>query len=162
VTWTFDQALPRSVLIDTNIFLLLLVGSTDRAAVARFKRTKKYVPEDFDLAVRFVERFSHIATTSSILTETSNLAAELGSPLLDDVYEKFIEWVNVLEEKYLPGRDIVTDSAFLKFGFTDAGISALRHADYVVLTDDFRLSQYLMSEGVPAINFNNMRTYLMG
>ena len=159
--WISDQPLPRGVLIDTNIFLLLLVGSTDRAAIARFKRTKKYVPEDFDLAIRFIERFSHVATTPSILTETSNLASELSSPLLDDVSAKFAEWVSVLEERYLPGREIVTDRAFFKFGFTDAGISALRHADYLVLTDDFRLSQYLESEGVPAFNFNHMRTYLM-
>jgi rRNA-processing protein FCF1 len=158
--WSSEIPLPSKVLIDTNILLLLLVGSTDRAAVTRFKRTKKFLPEDFDIAVNFLTRFSHIATTSSIMTETSNLASELSSPLLGDVFLKFIEWVNVLEERYLPGRDIVADAAFTRFGFTDGGISALRDADYLVLTDDFRLSQYLQSEGVPAINFNHMRAYL--
>lgn len=154
--------LPRSVLIDTNILLLLMVGAADRGAIARFKRTRqRFTSDDFDIATNFLRRFSRVATTASILTETSNLAFQLEPPLLQDVLLRFSQWVEVLEEKYLPGMKIVADPAFAKFGFTDAGISALRSSEYLVLTDDLPLAQYLESANVPVFNFNHIRFYAM-
>lgn len=77
-----DRPLPPAVLVDTNILLLLMVGAADREAIARFKRTKqRFSPDDFDIATGFLRQFSRIATTASILTETSNLAFQLEPPL---------------------------------------------------------------------------------
>lgn len=154
--------LPRSVLIDTNILLLLMVGAADKGAIARFKRTRqRFTSDDFDIATNFLSQFNRMATTASILTETSNLAFQLESPFLHDVLLRFANWVDVLEEKYLPGREIVADPAFRKFGFTDAGISALRSSEYLVLTDDLPLAQFLESANVPVFNFNHIRFYAM-
>lgn len=39
----------KGILIDTNIFLLYLIGSVNRKRISRFKRTIQFVPEDYDL-----------------------------------------------------------------------------------------------------------------
>jgi uncharacterized protein YaiI (UPF0178 family) len=48
---------------------------------------------------------------------------------------------------------------FTKFGLTDCGIINLCREQYLVLTDDLKLANYLQKEGIDTINFNNIRTY---
>jgi len=39
----------RSVLLDTNLLLLLTVGMLDRKLIGKHKRTQEFTEEDFDL-----------------------------------------------------------------------------------------------------------------
>ncbi len=48
---------------------------------------------------------------------------------------------------------------FTKYGLTDCGIVTLAKNKYLVLTDDFKLANYLQKVGIDTINFNNIRTY---
>ena len=48
-------------------------------------------------------------------------------------------------------------SAFIKFGLTDSSIAQLAEGGHLVLTDDFRLSQFLNSKGHAVLNFNHVR-----
>jgi hypothetical protein len=59
----FDRnARSRGILIDTNLFVLLIVGSGNRQRISQFKRTRRYTPEDWDL-------LTGLAETSCGLTE---------------------------------------------------------------------------------------------
>lgn len=58
----------------------------------------------------------------------------------------------------MASRDVAQMQEFVKFGLTDTGIIHLTKGKYLVLTDDFRLSQYLQSAGVDVVNFNHIRT----
>ena len=42
----------KGILIDTNILLLWLVGSTNQARITKFNRTQCFVPEDVKNQVR--------------------------------------------------------------------------------------------------------------
>ncbi len=44
----------RSALLDTNLFLLLIVGLYDKKLIEKHKRTKAFTPEDFDLLVELI------------------------------------------------------------------------------------------------------------
>ena len=44
----------RQIVIDANLLVLLVVGLTDRALIAKHKRTKTFEPEDFDLLTRLL------------------------------------------------------------------------------------------------------------
>ncbi|MCT7981416.1 hypothetical protein NG792_27210, partial [Laspinema sp. C3] len=46
---------------------------------------------------------------------------------------------------------------FKKFGLTDCGIIEVSRDKYLVLTDDFKLANYLQKIGIDTINFNNLR-----
>ena len=66
------------VLVDTNILLLHVVGSTNKQRITQFKRTReRFTIEDFDLLQRILCLFSKVTTTQSILTEVSNLGSRI-------------------------------------------------------------------------------------
>lgn len=60
---------------------------------------------------------------------------------------------------YMESKTIATSEKFVKFGLTDYGILNLARDKYLVLTDDFKLANYLQSVGIDTINFNNIRTW---
>ncbi len=43
------------LLIDTNILLMLVVGSYDRSRIGTFKRTEQYTEDDFDIAISVIK-----------------------------------------------------------------------------------------------------------
>ena len=63
------------ILLDTNVPLLLLIAQFQPTLIGG-KRLEKYTRDDAELLCRFVGRFSRILTTTHILAETSNLAAQ--------------------------------------------------------------------------------------
>lgn len=58
-----------SVILDTNLLVLLVVGMTNRAFIGKHKRTRAYTEEDYDLLCLLLEQYQQIITTPSILTE---------------------------------------------------------------------------------------------
>lgn len=149
------------MLLDTNLLLLYAVGAHDRDLIPRFKRTAAFTPEDFRILADTLDPFAHVLTTPHILTEVSNLAGQFAEPLKQAVFRTLAAVIGMLTELQLPARDVAADPAFPRFGLTD--IAILRHArdKCLVLTDDFRLSQYLAHEKVEVLNFNHLRTYLL-
>lgn len=149
----------KGILIDTNILLLYFVGTVNRERITRFNRTQQFVPEDYELLLKILSYFSKIVTTPNILTEVNSLANQLGEPERSQCFTIFAQEIIVLTESYTESKVIATNSRFAKFGLTDCGIINLAKDRYLVLTDDLKLANYLLSEGVDTINFNNIRVY---
>ena len=147
------------VLVDTNILLLLFVGSVERRLIERFKRTvsRGFDESDYELLTSLLKLFNNrVVTTPHILTEVSNLAGQLGSQR-QRFFSYFAKGISQLIEHYEPSENLVQVESFVKFGLTDAAIIDLVKGQYLVLTDDFRLSNYLGKQGVDVINFNHLR-----
>ncbi len=142
--------------VDTNILLLYFVGAFDRSLILKFKRPQQFTVEDYDLLLNLLGYFDTIITTPHILTEVSNLSSQLGN----GYFAKFRQAACVLKEQYVPITDILTMPEFPKFGLTDAGIMRIAKNNYLVITDDFRLSQYLQNVGIDTLNFNHIRMRL--
>jgi hypothetical protein len=69
------------VVIDSNLLVLLVVGSASRSYISQHKRLKGvYSAEDFDLLNLMIAEFSDIVLLPHVLAETSNLAGQIGSP----------------------------------------------------------------------------------
>lgn len=147
------------VIFDTNILLLYFVGTYNQDLIPKFKRTKIFTVEDYNLLVGLLGRVEKIITTPNILTEVSNLSGQLSENLKFDYFEKFATGIALLDEHYLSSDEISRMDEFSKFGLTDAGILHIARGNYLVITDDFRLSQYLQKIGVDALNFNHIRTF---
>jgi rRNA-processing protein FCF1 len=148
----------RGVLIDTNILLLYFVGSFARKLIPTFKRTKQFTIEDYQLLLRLIGRFRKHITTPNILTEVSNLSGSLDESLHFAYFQKFAEHLTLLEEHYVESHKVTTHQYFTKLGLTDAGIFTAVKGKYLVLAEDFPLSQSLQKEGIACINFNHIRT----
>ncbi|NUO79552.1 hypothetical protein HUU05_05715 [candidate division KSB1 bacterium] len=149
----------RGLLLDANLLLLYVVGRCDIRAVTSFKRTKVFTPEDYDLLENFVRYFSNIVATPNILTEVSNFLNQLPDNIKVEHFLEFADIIRSLNEKYVASAVLAIQPQFEKFGLTDFSIIAEARGKYLVLTDDFRLSNYLQSLQVDAINFNHIRTY---
>ncbi len=70
----------RTVLLDTNLLLLYLVGSCAPEWILRHKRTASYRLEEFKPLCEILSRGRNLVVTPNILTETSNLARQIGDP----------------------------------------------------------------------------------
>jgi len=136
---------------------MIVVGSFDRSMVGTFKRTEQYTIEDFDLVMNIIRRTDRIVTLSSILTEVSNLAGQLRDDVKSRCFAVFARQIELMEEQQLLSADIARSDEFPRFGLTDAAILKVAQSGRLVLTDDFRLSQYIDSLGLPVLNFNHLR-----
>jgi rRNA-processing protein FCF1 len=155
----FQKYKQKEILIDTNILLLWFVGTVNRERISKFNRTEKFVPEYYDSLVQILSYFNKIVTTPNILTEVNSLANQLGEPERSQCLSVFAEGVARLNESYLQSTDVVRTDSFTKFGLTDCGIATLAKNKYLVLTDDFKLTNYLQKSEIDTINFNNIHVY---
>ncbi len=148
----------KSLLIDSNLLLLFIVGLCDPARIVKFKRTAQFTVEDFECLEDFVGQFKQVVTTPNILTEVSNLLGHLPDKLACSFNEQFAHDLKTLHEHYTPSRELGGEECFPRFGLTDTAILRDAGKDCLVLTDDFRLAQYLGSRNINVINFNHLRT----
>lgn len=145
------------ILVDTNLLLLYLIGRFNPRLISQFKRTQKYIPEDFELLRKFITYFDTIVTTPHILTEVSNLSGQLPDEIRRQYFGFMSSDVRRLTEKYRPSAMIAALSCFSRLGLTDAAVVELAPGSHLVLTDDLPLYAYLTSTGVDALNFNHIR-----
>jgi hypothetical protein len=148
----------NGLLVDTKLFVLFLVGTTNEARITRFKRTGQYTIKDFRLLQALMVQFQNVVTTPHVLAEVSNLT-DLEPPELSRLRLNFQEIIQRTRELYEESSAIVADPAFGKLGLTDAAIRRVAERPVLVLTDDLPLYHYLHKSGLDAINFNHIRQF---
>jgi hypothetical protein len=150
------------VAIDSNLLLLLWIGSFDRSLIGRFKRTQKYTETDFDLLLGLVARVRLLVTTPSVLTEVSNLAGQLPEEMAEEFRSEMHSAVERLSERHFPCKLAVSESSFVRLGLTDTTLAMLAKDKVLVLTDDLPLYAQLNSDGMPVMNFTHFRSAAYG
>lgn len=145
------------LVLDTNLLVLLIVGSTRRDLIGRHKRLKAFTVEDFDLLSRLIAVAPQVIVTPNTLTETSNLIGQIEDPARTQIRETFRQVVGATEEEYVPSRDAVSARHFLRLGLTDAGLLQLMSGARSLLTTDFDLYLSAVQLGAAAVNFNHLR-----
>lgn len=157
----YDELIHRyrhqGALIDTNLLLVYFVGCYDPSRVPKFKRTDTFTTEDFYILERVFNFFNRVVTTPNVLTEVNSLSNQLPEPFKTEYYAKMSEQISSLEEHYIASSKICSLEHFKKFGLTDSAIIDLVRDKYLVLTDDFKLANYLQSVSIDVINFNHIR-----
>ncbi len=146
----------KSLLIDTNLLILLLVGITNKGFIKNFKATKSYTEEDYFLLRKIIKHF-RIITTSHVLSEASNLCEKADKYYKEKIFNSFSQIVQEIIEVPVSSKEITITPIFLKFGLTDSVLFHLSAKGAVVLTDDFELHGYLISNGAVAANMNLFR-----
>lgn len=145
--------------MDTNLLLLFFVGGYDRSLVERFRRTAdRFVASDFDTLANLLMGFERIVTTPHILTETSNLLGQLSGRARIECFGWLARGIPNMRETHVAGAELAQLEPFVKLGITDASVIEVAAAPYLVLTDDFRLYNFLANRGTDVLNFNNLRS----
>lgn len=147
------------VLVDTNSLLLFFVGGYDRGLIERFPRTAdRFISADFETLASLLGGFERIVTTPHILTETSNLLGQLSGRVRAECFEWLARSIPAMRETHVAGADLAQREPFVKLGITDVSVIEVAAAPYLVLTDDFRLYDFLAGRDADVLNFNNLRS----
>lgn len=142
------------LLIDTNLALLLLVGSVTRGRFAT-RRTDRYDAGDDRRLLDIVGGHAGQVSTPTVLAELSNLLGVGRREIAAGVSEAFAAFVAQLDEIYYPSRNLAGSTAGQALGLADAAIVAVgqQRRGVTILTDDGRLHDYLGRLGAQTINF---------
>lgn len=150
----------KGILIDTNLLILLLVGSYNEDMISNFKRTRTYTVEDYRNLIVFLKRFDNHIYTTNIISEITNLTDSINSEPNFSFFQHIKNHLSVFTEDNISSEEIMQLKSFLKFGLTDAVNFKLSNK-YLILTDDLKLYSYLANQGLPAINFNHIRNFYL-
>lgn len=155
---------PQGLLIDTNLFLLLLVGRYDIKCIDKHKRLSDYTIEDFNLLFNLINRLGlKLITTPHILTEITNLSDGFNDRTGKNFYNAFPILLRGIEEVTQESLNIIENNmlCFMRLGLTDSAIFESSQNNYLVLTVDFDLYSYISSNSFPVFNFNHLRKHLL-
>lgn len=147
----------KSITIDCNVLLLLVIGSIGKKQIEKFKRTSMYTASDYDLLIDLIGD-STILVTPNVLTEASNLLESFNSSQVSESLHALKRFIFEVNEEYLTSLDLSGNKCFLKFGLADSSIFELSKKGVVAITTDSRLYSFLATQGHPVINFNYYKT----
>lgn len=148
---------PASIVIDSNLLVLLIAGMASRAYIGRHKKLKEFSEHDFDLLVEVMGTASRVIVTPNTLTETSNLVAMVGEPIKTEMRQVMRLVVERCIEMYVPSHDAMVRNAYLWLGLTDAALLELRSPETALLTTDGGLHRQALAAGMKSTNFNALR-----
>lgn len=111
-----------SVILDTNLIILLVVGLTDINIIKTHDNLSGYSVEDYVNLSELLNAFSDIILLPYVLAEVSSLSRQIKNPYRTMIQAKFRMFVERNGEIQLPSIDAVRRSEFLQLGITDAAI----------------------------------------
>jgi hypothetical protein len=147
----------KSIAIDTNLLVLLVVGLTDRNLIEKHKRTKSFQCADLDLLIRVLSRFDQIIVTPHILTEASNLIVQVGEPAASALRKTLSVLLESQREEFEPSIEVSKHHEFLRLGLTDCAILNVIGSEMPFITTDLDLYLSAAKSNNSAINFNHLR-----
>lgn len=141
------------VLLDSDPFLLLLIGHYDRNMIGKVKRLKHYRPIHYDLLFQFLAG-RKIFITSGILAEVSNLSKIcVGSSRFKPFLEAIIPQLQQTGEYEISKDVIIENPAFPRLGYTDTSIVvAGTDKEVEIVTADFPLYSRCNNLGLKIIH----------
>jgi hypothetical protein len=132
----------ETILVDTNLLVLHVVGTIDVTRIASFKRTRAYDANAFGLLQRIRFQARRMVTTPHVLTECSNLIDFEGA-LLARARNALSDFALTADEIAVPARAAIHLAA--------TGESA------AVVGDDLDLDLSLERFQAPVVNFSHLR-----
>jgi hypothetical protein len=148
------------IVVDSNLLLLLLIGTHDQAQIERFKRTAIFTANDYRALLGLLAHFRRVCTTPHVLAEVSNLANGLSAELRYKVMTAFAKLIDTFTEQSMPAAELALQDEFVLFGITDSGLANMS-SEILLLTTDGRLAAYLQRQGKRALNFHHLRQYFL-
>ena len=121
--------------LDTNLLVLLIVGSESRELISKHRRLEHYSAEDFDILCEFLENANQLYVTPNTLTETSNLVRQHGDPEKSLLMRRLQFLIHESQEITVASTKASSNYNFEKLGpLTDAALLEAVTKDIPLLT----------------------------
>jgi hypothetical protein len=146
-----------SFVVDTQLLVLLVVGTASKLYISRHKRLHAFTEADFALLIEILGKPPRLRATPNTLTETANLVDDIAGPARLHIVRTFGRIVPTMSETYVPGARAVARPEFERLGLTDAALLDGSLADATLLTADVLLYLAAVQAGRPARNFHHDR-----
>ena len=147
----------NSVLIDTNLLVLLIVGATDKSLIDRHRRTKEFMTRDFDELCGLLDDFDEFWITSHCLAETSNLLKHTNDRRVRGLLSTLATFCSQARESHLPKDQVLTDRNYPRLGVADTGFVQKSKRVNLSITVDVQLYEAISRLGRNVVNFNHVR-----
>lgn len=147
----------NSVLVDTNLLVLLIVGTADRKLIETHRRTRAFMERDYDELCGLLEGFDELWITAHCLAETSNLLKQTNSRTGADLLRHLAAFCSGTRESYVPKDLLVTDDLFPRLGVADTGFVQKSKRVDCSITVDLPLYLAISGLGRNVVNFNHVR-----
>ena len=145
----------RTLILDANLIVLLVIGLADEKAVPVHKRTRAYTIADFRLLLGVIAGFRELAALPNALSEASNLLVFEGDGLPQKVFERFSQFIATTQEIYVPSLDASNRAEFRRLGLTDAATLEAAKENFHILSADLGLYLAAINAGYSAANFTH-------
>lgn len=110
------------VVIDTNLPVLLVVGSASKEYIRKHKRLQRYTDDDFDLLTWIIAQLSEIVMLPHVLAETSTLARQIENPARARIQSALRKLIATTIELPIQSVSGARRDEFPHLGLTDAVI----------------------------------------
>ena len=151
---------PSGYFIDTNLFVLLVVGSVGRKLIEKHRRLRKYSAEDYEILINLLGRVQRVYVTPNTLTETSNLLGQHAEPERSRFFERLHFIIQESKEVVVASAVASSNSAFNRLGLTDAALLEAISTETPLVTVDLKLYLAATAAGQEvAINFTHLRGF---
>ncbi len=148
----------KGYFLDSNLLVLLVVGSESRELISKHRRLQDYSAEDYDILCEFLETAKKLFVTPNTLTETSNLLGQHGEPERFALMARLQYLICKSQEITIASKEASANRNFQRLGLTDAVLLEAVTEETPVLTVDFSLYLAAIASGEErAINFNPYR-----
>lgn len=142
--------MPRHLIIDTNLLLLLVIGAVEEGRhIGNSKRLKAFSIKDYDNIIRIIKPYDKICITPYIATEVSNLI-DLDGHARILAYQVARNLFSFFEKIAVDIDQDCESDLFLEFGITDHSLIRLA-PDYFILTSDYRMLDCLFKSSQDTI-----------
>lgn len=146
------------ILIDTNAFIILVLGIIDKTLINKHKRTSIYSDTDYDNLINFIgDDLSKILVIPNIWTEVDNL---LNNTLANYKYQYYLtikQLFNNTTEQYFETKKLTKSLYLDQVGITDSIIIEIAKKCKCIVTGDSRLSDIAIANGIKVYDLVELR-----
>jgi len=143
----------RDVIIDTNIFILFLVGQINENRIKNYTRNSLYTKEDYYFLLNILADYDRIITSPNILTEVDNILNRIGG---EDKYKYLVLAKTMYKqtlEKYIKTEKITQNWYFDSLGITDSSILMMAKNCELLISGDSSLCDHAKSLNIKTFDF---------
>ena len=151
---------PKKIILDTNVFLLYLIGRIAPHKIKTHKRTSIYAVEDYNFLISTVNNIGsdlELIICPNITTEVDNLLnntfqgydKEKYVYLSKEIYKKSVE-------VYIKTIESIEQYTYYDLGITDSVILLMAKNCDLLISGDSKLCDYARSMDIPLLDFKGI------